>query len=312
MINSMKDVDLISVIIPAYNAEKCIVRAVNSVLAQTYSNFELLIIDDGSSDQTANICEKLERNNARIKLIKNKHGGLANSRNTGISFAKGKYIAFLDSDDEYEPEFLSKMLIGITKNDSEICICGYTSIYAKYNEISNCLKNEEYKVYNKKQLTRALLKGEISSHSWNKIYSRRIIDILHYPNDKYYEDVFVMNDLIQKVNSAAVIDYIGVKYYQNNDSIVHRKKDEIEMDAFDAFYERMVLLQAEYSEYEDYILKMPIEIAIRLVTKKLIMGTELEKKQFDKIKLFLKKQKFNKKAYGKLKCKYKLALFLWG
>ncbi len=311
MVNRLNDVTLISVIIPAYNAEKYLARAVNSVLAQTYSNFELLIIDDGSTDQTLSICESLRQNDARIKFVKNKHEGLVNSRNTGISLSKGEYITFLDSDDEYEPEFLHKMLIGITENKSDICICGYVSIYRDYNEINNCLKDGEHKVYNREQLTKLLLKGEVSSHFWNKIYSRKIIDVLHYPKEKYYEDVFMMNNLIQKINSAAAISYIGVKYYQNNSSIVHQKKDKIEMDGFDAFYERMLLFRTEYPEYENYLLKIPIEIAIRLIVRKAIRGTELNREQFNKLKIFLKEQRFNKKAYSKLKFKYKLILFLW-
>lgn len=308
----INDTNRISVIIPAFNAENYLSKAVKSVLEQTYSNFEILIIDDGSSDQTAQIGKNLEKEDARVKLIRNKHFGVAHSRNTGISLATGKYITFLDADDEYETEFLSKMLNGITKNNSDICICGYMSVYTDYNKISNGLEHEEYRYCNRNQMIRMLLNGDISSHPWNKIYSRKIINQLYYPEGKYYEDVFAMNNLVQKIDSAALINYIGVRYYQNNNSIVHQKKDRIEMDAFDAFYERFILFKKEYYEYEEYLLKDPVEIALRLVAKKIIKGTELDNEQLCKIKSFLNKQKFNKKAYAKLCFKYKIALFLWG
>ena len=122
----------------------------------------------------------------------------------------------------------------------------------------------------------------------------------------------MMNDLAQKVELAAIIDYVGIKYYQNSGSIVHKKKDEIEIDAFDAFYERIILFQNEYAEYEGYLLKTPVEIAIRLVIKKMIKGTELDEKRYNSVKSFLKIQKYNKKAYSRLRLKYKLAFFLCG
>ncbi len=312
MLKGVEDRGMVSVIIPAYNAEKYLARAVRSVLRQTYPDLEILIIDDGSSDQTIHIGKKLELEDVRIKLVKNSHAGPAYSRNMGISIANGQYITFLDADDEYEPDFLYNMLCGITKDKADICICSYMSVYTDHREINACLKSEKYKVCDKEQFIKMLLKGEISSHPWNKIYTKKFISGLRYPEGKYYEDVFMMNDLAQKVELAAIIDYVGIKYYQNSGSIVHKKKDEIEIDAFDAFYERIILFQNEYAEYEGYLLKTPVEIAIRLVIKKMIKGTELDEKRYNSVKSFLKIQKYNKKAYSRLRLKYKLAFFLCG
>lgn len=115
--------DLVSVVIPTYNREKVIIRAVNSVISQTYQNFEIIIVDDGSTDNTIDIINKI--NDKRIKIIKNDHKGANHARNTGIINSKGKYIAFLDSDDEWMPEKLEYQLAFMKDNDFAISFTPY-------------------------------------------------------------------------------------------------------------------------------------------------------------------------------------------
>lgn len=118
----------ISVIIPVYNGEENIPVSLNSLMEQTFSNFEVVIIDDGSTDSTAKVIEKYLKNDKRIKYIYQENAGVAMARNKGLENATGKYISFLDADDYYDKTFLDKMYSKITKSDYDVCYCSYNII----------------------------------------------------------------------------------------------------------------------------------------------------------------------------------------
>lgn len=134
----------VSIIIPIYNAEKYIQTTVDSVLSQTFSDWELLLIDDCSKDHTSSICEKLVQSDNRITYIRqNENGGPAKARNVGIGYAKGEYLAFVDSDDTIEPTFLERLVSTSIVNNADIVWCNYKEIwenniiYRKHNHPCN-------------------------------------------------------------------------------------------------------------------------------------------------------------------------------
>ena len=132
----------VSIIIPAYNAEKTIKKCLNSVCNQTYENIEIIIVNDGSTDNSLDICEEYEKKDDRIIIISKENGGLSDARNKGIDIAKGKYITFIDSDDYVDLEFISIMVSNIEKNNSDISIISHRVIYP--NTIIDKSTKEEY------------------------------------------------------------------------------------------------------------------------------------------------------------------------
>ena len=118
-----KEQPLISVIVPVYNVEKYLKKCVNSITSQTYENLEILLVDDGSTDLSGQICNEFEKNDARIKVIHKKNGGLSDARNAGLDRAKGQYYAFIDSDDYIQDNTIEIMLNAVKKNKSEISVC---------------------------------------------------------------------------------------------------------------------------------------------------------------------------------------------
>ncbi|MBD2779921.1 glycosyltransferase family 2 protein [Xenorhabdus szentirmaii] len=120
---------LVSIIIPAYNAQDCISRAINSVLNQTYKNIEIIIINDGSSDKTIDICEGYAKNHKNINLISQENGGVSSARNKGIYLSTGYYICFLDSDDTYEPTFIEALLEKTELNDNDFSYCLFNKLH---------------------------------------------------------------------------------------------------------------------------------------------------------------------------------------
>ncbi|MDY3694521.1 MAG: glycosyltransferase family 2 protein [Proteus mirabilis] len=132
MINKVNaDLPLVSVVIPAYNAQDYLERAVNSVLNQSYNNIEIIIINDGSSDNTLNIIEKLSRTYKEIIFLSHENQGISKTRNRGIEVAKGEYICFLDSDDTYEPEFLLDLFNQAIQNNDDFSYCLFSKIFGE-------------------------------------------------------------------------------------------------------------------------------------------------------------------------------------
>ena len=128
---------LISVIIPVYNTEKYLFTCVNSVIAQTYQNVEIIIVDDGSTDNSGLLCDELSENDERIIVEHKINGGLSSARNHGLSKANGKYIVFVDSDDWIEKETIEYAYTNMMKTDADLVIWGY---YADFEDINQHIK----------------------------------------------------------------------------------------------------------------------------------------------------------------------------
>ena len=179
----MKD-ELLSIIVPIFNSEDSIEKCVKSIEAQEYANYELILINDGSIDNTLEICKRLARKNKKIKIINKENTGVSDTRNIGIELAKGKYIQFVDSDDEICPTLSRKLIRLIEKNNADIGICGYTIIKKtkkidKINENMNC----NYDLY-------FLYEKYLLHPIWNKIYVREKI------NKKFDREISLGEDLL--------------------------------------------------------------------------------------------------------------------
>ena len=120
--------EMVSVIIPIYNTQKYLKRCMDSVIEQTYQNIEIILIDDGSSDNSLEICKKYQENDKRVYIISGKNCGVSHARNLGIDKAKGKYLYFVDSDDYLEKEAIEKMLIEYKMRNNQLVIAGYKEI----------------------------------------------------------------------------------------------------------------------------------------------------------------------------------------
>lgn len=300
----------ITVIMPAYNVEGVVGRAIESVLSQSFQDFELLIINDGSSDSTLDVCRKYQIRDNRIEIIsKKKNCGLACSRNDGIKSARGEFICFLDADDEYLPDFLKKMYSSILRDRVQLVCCGYYMVYSD-NEEHSYLEKKDYQVLSRTDFIKKVIKGEISSHAWNKIYRKDFIRNITYPEGKYYEDVFAFNDLMGIIGDAAVINYFGVRYYQNPNSIVHQQRNEIEIDALKAFYDRLNMFRSQFPELSSFLLAEPVKIALRIKRRSKKDTLTEDQKKF--VNEFLREAKNDSSSYKRLSMKFKIALRMMG
>lgn len=182
----------LSVIVPVYNVETYLKRCVDSILEQTFKEFEVILVDDGSLDNSSEICNKYSKSDKRVKVIHKKNGGLSSARNAGLNIAKGKYIAFIDSDDYISKDMFKTMINLAFSSNYDIVSCGFRRFYENSCNDSVC-KGTIYKYRNIEPLANYLLEYDnvnrkIDTVVWNKIYKRELFNDITFPEGKIYED----------------------------------------------------------------------------------------------------------------------------
>ena len=166
--------ELISVIVPVYNVENLITRCVKSIIGQTYPNLEIILVDDGSKDNSGSICDELALCDKRIKVIHKKNGGASAARNVGIDKAKGQYIGFVDSDDYIEPQMYESLLFGLKKYNTDISCTGIIKEHldGSNNIIIRC--PSKITVFNSEEIIREILLARyVGSSLCTKLYKRK-------------------------------------------------------------------------------------------------------------------------------------------
>ncbi|MGG0177991.1 glycosyltransferase family 2 protein [Gottfriedia acidiceleris] len=198
----------ISIIVPVYKVESYIHKCVDSILAQTLTDFELILVDDGSPDQCGIICDEYAKKDNRIKVIHKKNGGQASARNAALNIAKGDYIGFVDSDDWIEPDMYELLYNICIENDCDIANC--TSI-VHYNDKTIINGSEPLTIHNRSQAMKALFEGALYDEVvWSKLMKRKLLENLRFPEGIMYEDTAFTYKVI---NESEKVCYIGEPKY---------------------------------------------------------------------------------------------------
>ena len=242
------DKDLISVIIPVYNVEKYLIRCVDSVVNQTYKNLEIILVNDGSTDSSGILCDKLAKNDARIKVIHKENGGLSDARNIGQQESKGVYIIFVDSDDYVHVDMINSLYEQITNENADVSMCGVMNVYLN-SQNPQCADTELYFTCEKKEFLKEYLIGErIPGSICNKLLKRSVANKLKFPVGKIYEDAFYHYDLISVAEKFVVNTKPYYYYYHRGGSITtkpFKNKDLVYIDIYKKYYELIL------ENYED-------------------------------------------------------------
>ena len=206
------DIVKVSIIIPVYNGEKYIQNCIDSVINQTYKNLEIIIVNDGSKDDTLSVLKKY-KTDKRIKIINKENGGLSSARNTGLKYVSGKYLMFLDSDDYLSLDAIEKMISASSVNNSDITICDFLVEYDDKTEIKKGLE------LNQIDIKSALVS---SPSACNKIYKINVFNVA-FPLKKYYEDLGTIPIIISNCSKISYVDEALYHYIQRNGSIMHQE-----------------------------------------------------------------------------------------
>lgn len=230
-LNHSIGVIMISVIVPVFNAEKYIENCILSILNQTYPHFELILIDDGSMDQSMSICKKFEIKDQRVKVLHQSNQGVSSARNLGILTAKGDYITFVDADDILEKEALEKALCFLIEKNADLVVYGWKIVNSVDGTISNCILNST----DSKNIKNVIY--EILQHyseygggyPWNKMWRRDAIisggnnfplfDIELF----YFEDLEWVIRMLLRIHKVVVYPDCLYSYYIHRESVTHSK-----------------------------------------------------------------------------------------
>ena len=247
-----KKEDLVSVIVPIYNVESDLLECVQSIQSQTYSNLEIILIDDGSPDHCGDICDSLANDDSRIIVIHQENGGLSKARNTGMSVMSGDYVTFVDSDDVLEKQFVEYMLELTHKYKAEVAIC-QNSIFSKMNgsrvHIHSQKKIKE-KCFTASEAIKAMLyQKEFDVAAWGKLYKSETLKGVTFPNGLIHEDISTTYKTFLKCNKVAYTSKELYRYQIRQNSIENEKFTLKKMDCITTSQMMLDDIMSNHLEY---------------------------------------------------------------
>ncbi|MFR7519988.1 MAG: glycosyltransferase family 2 protein [Mediterraneibacter faecis] len=205
------DKNLISVIIPLYNAEKYLKNCITSVVGQTYRNLEIILVDDGSNDNSLSICEKFALQDNRIKVFHQNNGGVASARNKGLSEASGEFIAWVDSDDSIEPEYIEKLYDAVKEYNADISIA-----------LKQYKKQIKY-IHSREKIVQEYLMGNLTAYLWSTLVKRALYNELRFEQLKIGEDALMLCRLYCRAEN--LLYFKAMDIIISKELIRHRLKD---------------------------------------------------------------------------------------
>lgn len=255
--------EVVSIIVPVYNAEQLLNRCIRSILNQSYTNIELILVDDGSTDSSPKICDLWKGKDSRVKVHHQKNRGVSGARNAGIQLATGEYVMMVDSDDYLAFQCVELLYSAATVSGAHLVVCDFEEGEDKefpfeLNSLSDAIKMVSSEI--------ALLNSYENDHSalryiapWGKLYHRSLFEGIVYPEGLIFEDIYVTHKLITISEKIAVIDNKLLYYYQHPDSIMHARFHPQKLDYLGALYERINYYQEHHFEklaeiaYDEYL-----------------------------------------------------------
>ena len=236
---------LISIIVPVYNVEEYLDKCVDSIINQTYTNLEIILVDDGSPDNCPAMCDEWAEKDNRIKVIHKENGGLSDARNSGIEASNGKWVYFIDSDDYVSEDTIEKLYKVAIVNNCDMAIGRYVEVCdgiekeAEYsNQIYIYSQDEYWEQLYSLSLQKEYLVSVSLIISCNKLIKRNIFDSIKFLEGKYHEDEFIIHNLISKCNKIAFLDSKLYYYVQQNNSIMHKPSLASITDGLEAVVQR--------------------------------------------------------------------------
>ena len=239
---------LISVIIPVYNAEQYLDRCLLSVLSNTYQNWEVILVDDGSKDASGTICDRYAEKDSRFVVIHKKNGGTAAARNDALKIARGEYIAFLDNDDYISPYYYEYMIRAMTETGADVVVSEITR-----EDNLELLTKQVYtqpKIVEKKEFILGTYTDNWTRNTvpWNKLYKRELFTNICFPLGKGYEDAYTTYQLLFAAKKICLLDNILYCWYTNEESYSSKKDNAKKLQ----FREEAIRLQSEFYTMPDY------------------------------------------------------------
>ena len=284
------DGEKLSIVVAVYNIEQYLHKCVESLLAQTYSNLEIILVDDGATDGSGTICDDYAEKDSRVHAIHKTNGGLSDARNVGIEAATGTYLAFVDGDDWVDTDMYMCLIQELERTQSDIAVCRYRQIYrdATFDQSTG-----KVFVFEGKEALRAMLQEDeaiqIQNAAWNKLYRRAFLGEQRFPKGKWYEDVVYTTKLLYKAHRIVYLDSAKYNYVIDREGSIMNVgfNKRILTDLIPAYLEKADFLkQAGETELLDIHYYFYLKRLLLWYTQ--LSRSKANPKEESKLKLFLR------------------------
>ena len=249
----MNDLPLVSVIIPVYNVENYLHECLNSVLVQTFFDIEIILVDDGSTDRTGEICDEYAFRDARISVVHKDNSGVASSRNVGVNIAKGEYILFVDGDDVVDDHIVEILYDNLKKYDADISICGLSSFKGSYSGKKSG-ENNIIVMNNVEAVESMLYQRYFDTGPVAKLIKSSIVKNNSFPDGKVFEDLYTVYKFLNEADKVVFTPEVLYYYRQNEVSMMHKDFDYNILDELSAIDEIEVFINETHPEIRDAFL----------------------------------------------------------
>lgn len=294
---------MISIIVPVYNAERYLDDCINSIVNQTYKDLEIILVNDGSADRSAEICDQWKQKDKRVRVIHKENEGPSAARNAALEIAQGEYLYFVDADDYIAPDLCERVLTCFDHYDTDIVTFDSYLV----NENGKVIGSTEKKligIISKDEALILLAKGHINHYLWNKIYKRKVFDKIQLPKGRVWEDVATTYKLFLNCNNIYCYPEKLYYYVQRSGSITHSINAKALQDIFLARHEMYLALKDEYPRAAQESMELYVLAARRLYDRSL--WEEVDEKILKQCKEFLAD---NKETILRMNRETKMLLF---
>lgn len=294
--------DLISVIVPVYNIENYIECCIKSIINQTYKNLEVILVDDGSTDKTGNICDEYKNIDKRIKVIHRKNEGVSSARNIGLENSCGKFIAFVDGDDYIEKNYLEFLYKSLIAHGADISICGTNDM--RGNKIKSFSKVFQKSLTSEEALIELFKREKISVAIWGKLIKKKLFNEIKFNTEiKIAEDLDVMYKLFDNSKSVYVDTSKRLYYWQiRKESAVHKEYNDSFEDEVKVELNIIKFIKEKYTEILSYAIDQYIKTNFNCMKKAILAGQNNEVIKYEKnINLIIKDYNFKLNKKEKIK-----------
>mgnify|MGYP000845822139 FL=1 len=240
--------DLITVVVPVYNVESYLERCVTSIRKQSHTNLEILLVNDGSTDKSLEICQRLEQEDQRIRLISQANGGLSAARNTGIAQAKGQYIAFIDSDDVISLDMMKTLYQEMVSAQADLAMCSHYDIYDDQIPSGPEVEVQTWVFTAKEAIGHVMAAKGFTVMAPTKLYKRSLFDDLKFELGKIAEDAFIMIRLLAKCQRVVATDAKLYYYMHRPNSITTQKFSLKYLNVIEAYQQNYEIIKRDYPD----------------------------------------------------------------
>ena len=240
----------ISVIVPVYNVEQYLERCVDSIINQTYTNLEIILVNDGSTDNSGKLCDELAKKDERIRVIHKENGGLSDARNRGIDEAESDLVGFIDSDDYIDSDMYEVLLKNLNNTDADLSMCALYDVYNNTPEAQ--VTNKETWELSSEQAIKMVMEAKILSvTAVNKLYRKSLFTDLKFEVGKIAEDAFIMIKLLDKCEKIVATNEKKYYYVHRENSITTQKFSTKFLNVIEAYEQNSNIILEKYPKLKD-------------------------------------------------------------